>query len=161
MSFPQQQQQQQQQPQPQQQQQQQPVMVYPNTVNQQPSHHSNGSFGTVFIVLAVIVVISAIACFLGRLCNRRMQHPKAKQNHASSRHKESRPKAKDIEFGFEMSRPVRPKDRDIEFGFDKRFPTGKPAGNGESRGFKPHQNGEFKGETRPTPADDGEFRANA
>ncbi|MBA0805497.1 hypothetical protein Gohar_005010, partial [Gossypium harknessii] len=52
---------------------QQPVVVLPNTVPGQapPSHnHSDGSFGTVFIVLAVIIVISAIACFLGRLCNR-------------------------------------------------------------------------------------------
>ncbi|KDO82406.1 hypothetical protein CISIN_1g028436mg [Citrus sinensis] len=64
---------------------QQPGLVYPNTVTGQPpavssSSHSNGSFGTVFIVLAVIIVISAIACCLGRLCNRR--------HHSSHGHKE-------------------------------------------------------------------------
>ncbi|KAJ7943648.1 putative Transmembrane protein [Quillaja saponaria] len=106
--------------QPQQQQQQQPaVQVYPNPVTrQEPSHHSDGSFGAVFIVLAVIVVISAIACFLGRLCNKRShshtQKPSKQKNQTS-----------------------RPKEGDVEFGLDKRFPTGKPAGVhvGGSRGF--------------------------
>ncbi|KAF2286654.1 hypothetical protein GH714_023246 [Hevea brasiliensis] len=64
--------------------QQQPVVVYPNTVSGQPppaSHsHSNGSFGTVFIVLAVIIVISAIACCLGRLCNKRQGSKHSKAN---------------------------------------------------------------------------------
>uniref|UniRef100_A0A5B7BXE2 Transmembrane protein n=1 Tax=Davidia involucrata TaxID=16924 RepID=A0A5B7BXE2_DAVIN len=107
---------------------QQPVLVYPNPVAaKQPSSHSNGSFGTVFIVLAVIVVISAIACCLGRLCNRRNnhQHPKAKQNHTSHQ-----------------------REGDIEFGFDKDIPNGKPAGNGNSRGQRPSENGEFRGEVR-------------
>uniref|UniRef100_A0A7N0VJB8 Uncharacterized protein n=1 Tax=Kalanchoe fedtschenkoi TaxID=63787 RepID=A0A7N0VJB8_KALFE len=51
-----------------------------------PSHHSNGSFGTVFIVLAVITVISGLACFIGRLCNKRTlksQHAKQKQTQRS------------------------------------------------------------------------------
>ncbi|CBI28534.3 unnamed protein product, partial [Vitis vinifera] len=73
--------------------QQQPPVIYPNTVTRQPPSHSNGSFGTVFIVLGVIVVISAIACVLGRLCNRRRHHhPNPKQNSAF------RPKEPDLEF---------------------------------------------------------------
>ncbi|XVE75038.1 hypothetical protein DITRI_Ditri12bG0065300 [Diplodiscus trichospermus] len=108
---------------------QQPVFVYPNSVSAQapPSHsHSDGSFGTVFIVLAVIIVVSTIACFLGRLCNRRMSQTKPskqKQNHN-----------------------FRPKERDIEFGFDDRIPTVKPAGQSDhSKGFKIPGNGDPKG----------------
>ncbi|WRX13619.1 hypothetical protein QQP08_006865 [Theobroma cacao] len=108
---------------------QQPVVVYPNTVSGQapPSHsHSNGSFGTVFIVLAVIVVISAIACFLGRLCNRRMSQTKPSkrnQNHT-----------------------IRPKERDIEFGLDGRNLAAKPPGHGDpSKGFKMPGNGDPRG----------------
>jgi hypothetical protein len=120
-------------PQPQPQQQQQPVVVYPSTVTGQapPSHHSNGSFGSVFIVLAVIIVVSAIACFLGRLCNRRYSSQKPKQNH-HVRHKESG-------------------GGDIEFGFDnKKGPTPKPGGNGGGRGHKAFENGDhIKGKIKP------------
>ncbi|XWS69013.1 hypothetical protein CRYUN_Cryun04dG0143200 [Craigia yunnanensis] len=108
---------------------QQPVVVYPNSVSGQapPSHsHSDGSLGTVFIVLAVIVVISAIACFLGRLCNRRMSQKKpSKQN---------------------QNHNFRPKERDIELGFDERIPTAKPAGHGDhSKGLKMPGNGDPRG----------------
>ncbi|KAF5443146.1 uncharacterized protein LOC121258649 [Juglans microcarpa x Juglans regia] len=115
-------------------QQQQPVLVYPNTEAGQPSsHHSDGSFGIVFIVLAVVIAVSAIACFLGRLCNRRYQtdqKPKRNQHH---------------------SRPKEAVDIDIEFGFDKRIPASKTAGNGGSRGHKPTQNGRdhMRGEMKP------------
>lgn len=106
------------------QQQQQPVVVYPNTVTGQlapPSvHHSNGSFGSVFIVLAVIIVVSAIACFLGRLCNRRYRSQKPKENHHYHNHHNHRPK----------------QSGDIEFGFDKKGSAAKPGGNGGSRGHK-------------------------
>ncbi|GAV77417.1 hypothetical protein CFOL_v3_20888 [Cephalotus follicularis] len=139
---------------------QQQVMVYPNTVTGQPppaASHSNGSFGTVFIVLAVIVVISAIACCLGRMCTRRFRQEKL-------------PKQK------QSSRPKDREKRDLEFGFDDRIPTGKPAGNGEPRGFKVAENGDFmRGEARgifrvPESGDirgeakpdyDGELRASA
>ncbi|KAF8378282.1 hypothetical protein HHK36_029621 [Tetracentron sinense] len=89
-----------------------PVVDYPNTVTTQPSTHPNGSFGTVFIVLAVIVVLAAIACFLGRFCNRRFSRQKAKPNHS-----------------------FHPKERDIEIGFKKKIPTAMPAGagNGETK----------------------------
>jgi len=87
---------------------QQPVQVYPT--NQPPSsHHSNGSFGTVFIVLAIILVISVVACFLGRLCNKRYNR------HSSSQRppKQHRPQIHDL----------RPREEgDIEFGVDKRMP---------------------------------------
>ncbi|AES96182.1 hypothetical protein MtrunA17_Chr5g0413501 [Medicago truncatula] len=116
----------------QQQQQQQPVQVYPTTVTYQyappePDHHSsNGSFGSVFVVLAIIIVISAVACCLGRFCSRRgngkshsqkpVKHQK-QQNHQHSR----------------------PKEVDIEFGFDKKIAASKPMNNGHG-GF-PKNNG--------------------
>lgn len=84
--------------------------------------------------------MSAIACFLGRLCNRRYHSQKPKQNHH-----------------------FRPKETgDIEFGFDKRIPSGKQAGNGGSRGHKQSENGRdhFKGEMRPADHE-GEPRAGA
>ncbi|XWS34791.1 hypothetical protein CRYUN_Cryun21dG0067700 [Craigia yunnanensis] len=112
---------------------QQPVVVYPNTVSGQapPSHsHSDGSFGTVFVVLAVIIVISAIACFLGRLCNRRMSQTKpSKQN---------------------QNHNFRSKERDIEFGFDGRVPAAKQTGHGDpNKGFKMPGNGDPRGFRMP------------
>ncbi|KAK6931050.1 hypothetical protein RJ641_002843 [Dillenia turbinata] len=120
----------------------QPVFVYPNTVTKQPSNHSNGSFETVFIILAVIVVISGFACCLGRLCNRRHHHQKPKPSHPSH--------------------AVRPREGDIEFGFDKGIPTARHPRNGEMNGFKPRlaENGEIKGEMKPADHD-GHFRPSA
>ena len=106
-----------------QQQPQQPVQVYPNTVtNEPPSHHSNGSFGTVFIVLAMIVVVSAIACFLGRLCSKKSQN----QHHSGGGGQKPVKQQKQVH-------SVRPKDvgnGDLELGFDKRMPPAKPNGHG-------------------------------
>lgn len=144
------------------------AVVYPVTVSEpQPSsHHSNGSFGTVFIVLAVITVISAVACVLGRVCNRRFQEVvKAKAavspNHAgprprdreppelSFRHKQNGPgfnfgpnKEKDPEFGFRPKErdpgfnPRPIKVRDVELGLDK---------GGGIRVAKPGGNGDPRG----------------
>ncbi|GAB4839794.1 hypothetical protein Ancab_020504 [Ancistrocladus abbreviatus] len=131
-------------------------VVYPTTVtNTQPSSHSNGSFGAVFIVLAVIIVVSAIACCLGRLCTKRSQHsnqPKGKYSHShnhnhksnghNGHHQNGRVKDRELEFGF------RSKEGDIELGFDKRIPMGKPVMNGEARGYKPRENGEFRNDNR-------------
>ncbi|CAJ2636459.1 unnamed protein product [Trifolium pratense] len=109
--------QQQQQPQAQPQQ---PVQVYPKTVTNQPSpHHSNGSFGTVFIVLAIILVISVVACFLGRLCNRR--YNKNNDNNQSRQHnslqrRPANPNRQQQIHDFET------REEDIEFGVDKRMP---------------------------------------
>lgn len=106
---------------------QQPPVIYPNTVTRQPPSHSDGSFGTVFIVLGVIVVISALACVFGRLCNRRFHHSKPKQNPAF------RPKGPDIEFGKGI------------------MPPAKPAGNGGAKpnGHGPFGAGEIRGEPNP------------
>jgi hypothetical protein len=104
----------------QQQQPQQPVQVYPKTVTNQPSpHHSNGNFGTVFIVLAIILVISVVACFLGRLCNRR--HNKHNNNNQSRQHnslqrRPAKPNRQQQIHDFET------REDDIELGVDKRMP---------------------------------------
>ncbi|KAL3726533.1 hypothetical protein ACJRO7_031434 [Eucalyptus globulus] len=86
------------------------VTVFPDTFTRpQPSSssqqhsHSSGSFGTVFMVLAIVLAVSAIACCFGRFCNRRSRtdDPSAKQ-----------------------TRRPHPRENDIEFGFDGRTRTG-------------------------------------
>lgn len=115
----------------------QPVVLYPNTVSKQaPPSHSNGSFGTVFIVLAVIVVISGIACCLGRICNKRLNKQKVSNDKPSSlRLSQHTPS-----FG------PRERGRDLEIGFDKGF-TAARHGNGSdpARGHKPFGKGHFSG----------------
>ncbi|KAJ6721871.1 hypothetical protein OIU85_024911 [Salix viminalis] len=107
----------------------QPVVLYPNTVSKQaPSSHSNGSFGTVFIVLAVIVVISGIACCLGRICNKRLNKQKVSNDKPSSlRLSQHTPS-----FG------PRERGRDLEIGFDKGFTAAR-------HGNKPFGKGHFSG----------------
>lgn len=123
---------------------QQPLMVNPNTVTGQPQppsrSHSDGSFGMVFVVLAVIFVISAIACCLGQFCNRRTKantgkkQPKqarltAQHGHPSKEH--------DVEFGFgkkkghenpkqakqssRVGQGPHDKENEIEFSFDRKM----------------------------------------
>ncbi|KAF6157402.1 hypothetical protein GIB67_004340 [Kingdonia uniflora] len=128
--------------------------IYPNPELLRPSH-SKGSFGPVFIVLAVIVVISAIACFLGRFCARKFSHPKERGNDGL------RPKESDIEFGSKERFPTakfapsgenkpatyhgfHPRDSEIEFASKERFPVPKFAHNGENKpvtyhGFHPKE----------------------
>ncbi|KAL5723787.1 hypothetical protein ACHQM5_007139 [Ranunculus cassubicifolius] len=98
-----------------------PVVVYPNTMTPpQPTSHSKGSFGPVFIVLAIIIVLSAIACCLGQICARR--------------HKRSKPKKE--------RQHVHPKDGgDIEFGFKKKVPAEKPVGYRDMKDSRPFQHG--------------------
>lgn len=80
-----------------------PLMGNPNISMGQPqaqSHsHSNSSFMMVFIVLAIIGVISVIACCLGRCCNRRLgayTGPKqSKQAHSTAHHGQPRKKRGD------------------------------------------------------------------
>ncbi|KAJ9169557.1 hypothetical protein P3X46_017737 [Hevea brasiliensis] len=124
--------------------QQQPVVVYPNTVTGQPPpafhSHSNGSFGTVFIVLAMISVISAIACCLGRLCNKRTQ---GNTHSKPSKQSQPNPNVRPKERGKERERG-REREGDLEFGFEKGFPKGRPGGNGDGRGHKPSENGHMK-----------------
>ncbi|PNX78293.1 hypothetical protein L195_g034270 [Trifolium pratense] len=102
----------QQQPQPQQ-----PVQVYPKTgTNQPPPHHSNGNFGTVFIVLAIILVISVVACLLGRLCNRRNYNNNQSRQHNSLQRRPAKPNRQQQIHDFET------REGDIELGVDKRMP---------------------------------------
>lgn len=137
----------------------QPVEVYPNSVPQKSSSHSNGSFGSVFIVLAVIVVISAIACFLGRLCNRRYNNHQAK---AAKQSNEIRPKEREGQGKQKQKQKqnFQSREGDIEFGFDRRIPTAKVAANGDFKGARPPQNGEGRGEMRFADHD-GEIRPGA
>ncbi|GKV22882.1 hypothetical protein SLEP1_g32699 [Rubroshorea leprosula] len=143
-----------QQPQIQQPQTQQPVVVYPNPVMGQqprPSSHSNGSFGPVFIVLAVIIAISAISCFLGRLCNRRFSKQKPhKQSHHGQNHADRTIMGSVTKKEILNHNGFRSKERDIEFGFDARMPpAAKPGGNGDLRGPGMPERGDFRCETRP------------
>ncbi|XP_044490026.1 uncharacterized protein LOC123214344 [Mangifera indica] len=128
-------------------------VVYPNAVTRPPpnspaSPSSDGSFGTVFIILAVIVVISAVACCLGRLCNRR--HPKHKPHKQSHNSHPQEGQVGNIQFHKQQSHGFRPRERerDIEFGFDKNIAASKPAGNGQTRGFKQFGNGDIKFEPK-------------
>lgn len=155
----------------------QPFEVYPavyptNTQASAGTHHTNGSFGTVFVVLAVIVLVSAIACCLGRLCNKRRDHTKGNQKQAPSHSKEkdankNKGSHGDLEFGFDKrlsSSKVAAHDDfrgpkafqkggaggngDIEFGFDRKIPSAKGAKNEEFRGPKATHNGPSKIEVR-------------
>ncbi|OWM89645.1 uncharacterized protein LOC116199945 [Punica granatum] len=146
---------------------QQPGMMSPNTIPGQPQptyhSHSNGSFGTVFIVLAVIVVISAIACCLGRFCNRRAQaytgpkQPKQARSKANHGHP---PKDHDVEFGFDkkmghdnpklgkqssrVGQGPPDKESEIEFSFDRKMRAPRS-------GYKPSMEGGYgRGPTNPT-----------
>ncbi|CAH8386913.1 unnamed protein product [Eruca vesicaria subsp. sativa] len=120
------------------QQMQQPVVVYPNaytTENAYPSTSSSpasytsvssGSFGTVFIVVAVILVLSVVACIFGRLCSRKIRGSKQQHSKQPRREKESSTKSHEI-------RPVEfePRERgDLEFGVDMKHhrETEKPYG---------------------------------
>lgn len=127
----------------------QPIDAYPNPemTDQASPSPSNGSFGPVFAVLAVIVVISAVACVLGRLCSKRSHHTKKKKaehDHPAKGSKQSKGLPKEWE--------SKQKPFDIEFGFDKRMPPknggGKPKQqqpppyqNGGGKPKQPHQNG--------------------
>ncbi|OIT39295.1 PREDICTED: uncharacterized protein LOC109238273 [Nicotiana attenuata] len=124
-------------------QQQQPVQGFPNDMPIQPkntpitqsSSHSNGSFGTVFIILTVVLVISVLACLIGRICNKK-------------RHGNHSPKQREVK----QSHDIHPREGDIEFGIDKRIPTSKVAGsNGDliPTSTMPYNNGhEGKGGVR-------------
>ncbi|MCL7044340.1 hypothetical protein MKW94_030122 [Papaver nudicaule] len=126
-----------------------PPIIYPNTVTGQPaSHHSRGSFGPVFVVLAVVVVLSAVACIIGQICARRFSHSKHQQNKNSHNH----PKYKQNKDSHRhpkhpMMEPAGLHDAeesDIEFGFKPRMQKEKPAGYRETRAPKFAEYGEIK-----------------
>ncbi|KAK4429832.1 hypothetical protein Salat_1283900 [Sesamum alatum] len=127
--------------------------VYPDPVmtTQPDSSHSNGSFGPVFAVLAVIVVVSTVACVLGRLCSRRQHRGKEAAHHPPKASKQSQGQSKGLG-PKEWQKPnFNMRDGDIEFGFDKRNPSaGKGPKNGGGKGKPPHhhQNGAHKPEVR-------------
>ncbi|KAJ0725748.1 hypothetical protein HanPI659440_Chr12g0462381 [Helianthus annuus] len=104
-------------------------LVYPVSETNPPTHRqSNGSFGSVFIVLAVIVVISAVACFLGRLCNKRHNKMKPSKHSRPAKEKDMKP----------SRNAFQTKDGDIEFGFDKRLSSAKVAANGDPNMGRPN-----------------------
>ncbi|KAL4574058.1 hypothetical protein LXL04_020880 [Taraxacum kok-saghyz] len=113
-------------------------LVYPISEINPPPHRQTdgGSFGGVFIVLAVIVVVSAVACFLGRFCNKRHNKSKPPKHGHSARG----PKEKDMKHNTRNA--FQTKDGDIEFGFDKRFSSAKVAANGDPMMGRP--NNSFK-----------------
>ncbi|KAG2303691.1 hypothetical protein Bca52824_032342 [Brassica carinata] len=132
------------------QQMQQPVVVYPNaytTQNAYPSSSSSpaysssvsrGSFATVFIVVAVILVLSAVACIFGRLCNRISRGARQHHSKRPKREKGSSTKSHEI-------RPVEfePRERgDLEFGMDMKHhrEIEKPYG----REFEPRERGDLE-----------------
>lgn len=146
----------------QQQQQQFQPQVYPyNNVPTQPNtfppevdttSHSNGSFGTVFWVIGVIIVVSVLACVANRLCTRRTKDSKPsskaskKDKKGHAHHHPKLPK----EWEGKRSHPdFHQDDGDIEFGFGgKRFPSAKVAATGDHPrsvppmpGFKHHGGG--------------------
>ncbi|KAL2547005.1 hypothetical protein Fot_16238 [Forsythia ovata] len=128
----------------------QPIEAYPNTVARQSSSNPNGSFGPVFVVLAIIFVLSAVACVLGRLCSRRhhrvvKEHHRVAKEHQQAKAKQSHHPLGPKEWESRQKPSFNMRDGDIEFGFDKKIPTPKMGTNGNSRG---PQNGGFRGEVR-------------
>ncbi|GMJ09712.1 hypothetical protein HRI_004640400 [Hibiscus trionum] len=133
---------------------QQPVVVYPNNVpggQAPPSHsHSDGSFGPVFIVLAVIIVISAIACFIGRMCNRRRDQTKPSDQNQNHDLELGIPGAKPPGGSGEPSKGFKvPGNEDL--GGPRMPEQGEPIpriripGNGDPRGRRVHANGDPTG----------------
>lgn len=142
----------------QQQQQQLPYDVYPYNpvIKSQPdSSHSNGSYGTVFIVLAVIATVSIVACVLGRLCSRRSHRNKEAHHHQHHQvHHHPPPKSNANELGpkeweaKEKPRIALRERADVEFGFDKRFPPARVATHGGGMAEPPHFGGGRRPEVR-------------
>ncbi|MQL83586.1 hypothetical protein Taro_016089 [Colocasia esculenta] len=103
-----------------------PAVVYPHSTTTPSSHSSRGSFGPVFIVLAVITILAAIACFVGRVCARRHSQLRGRQGRAFTKG--------DLEDGFEMS-----------------IPTGRLATNGVTKEGQASENGGItKSQAKPT-----------
>lgn len=128
-------------------------------------------------------MISAIACFLGRLCNRRSHSSKPPKQTHNNNNNSVRPKQGGGEFGTHNGFRPNPKEAagshqpgntpgsfrsnskegggggDVELGFDMRIPNGKPNGfRSDSRGRSyPHGNGDhMKGEVKHGGGDHGE-----
>ncbi|EHA8591531.1 putative lipoprotein [Cocos nucifera] len=103
----------------------QPMVAYPHSISTQPSSYSKGSFGPVFIVLAIIAVLATIACVVGRLCARRLSRPKLGHEHRSHAAKG------DIEDVFELKIPTM-KPRGEKGTKDEAKPAGKSGPKGSA-----------------------------
>lgn len=135
----------------------QPIDVYPSynpVIKSQPdSAHSDGSYGPVFIVLAVIFVIGVAACVLGRLCSRRRHRDNGRPHHHQVHHQPPKSNAAEQSHGLgpkEWEAREKPlialRERaDIEFGLDKRIPSGRVASHGGGMAAPP----QFDGGRRP------------
>ncbi|MFS8029263.1 hypothetical protein Hanom_Chr16g01520321 [Helianthus anomalus] len=103
--------------------------VYPVTNTLPPTNDSSsGSYGAVFIVLAVIITISTFACFLGRLCNKRENAARPSSQSLPKKEKDAK----------RDTNGIHTKDGDIEFGYDKRFASSKVANTNESPMARPN-----------------------
>ncbi|RAL52184.1 hypothetical protein DM860_017321 [Cuscuta australis] len=125
--------------------------VYPNTYTLTPPFSSSttsnsnpnnsvasGSFRSVFVVLAIVVAISAIACLFGRICNGRKKREKG---------------AKEPKKGKDEHRKVTPigpkewesrqkpsfRDGEIEFGFDNKRMMPPSSNNSNNKNKVVHQ----------------------
>ena len=129
----------------------QPLVAYPQSTSTQPSSHSTGSFGPVFVVLAVITVVAVIACIVGRLCARRLCQPKTSpvgRAHA----------VRDVERGFGIDFPMAMSPMAKPAAMNAPFQDGKLRGHtsrihqeirGGRGGVKPHGHG-VNFEARPS-----------
>ncbi|GAA0145968.1 hypothetical protein LIER_42887 [Lithospermum erythrorhizon] len=138
----------------------QPLQGFPNNAasHDQPSSNSSSSdssYAHVFIVLAIILVVSVIGCVFGRLfCKGESSKPK-QMNHVRPMEK-GQPSSSKRAQDFPGNRH---EDEDIEFGFDKLKPIpsskvsaserddfgGGGGGGGGLVGFKPvARNGEAR-----------------
>ncbi|XP_031124309.1 uncharacterized protein LOC116027019 [Ipomoea triloba] len=110
----------------------QPNTLFPPPLAADTTSHSNGSFGTVFWVIGVIIVVSVLACIANRLCTKRTKSSKpSKKDKKGHGHGHGHGQAKlPKEWAGKQSRADFHHDDggDIEFGFGgKRFPSAKVA----------------------------------
>jgi hypothetical protein len=62
----------------------QPVVTDPERiVAQNATSNSNNSFTPVFIVLAIIAVVSVASCIIGQFCSRRYLRPRRRKDHVA------------------------------------------------------------------------------
>ncbi|XP_057810983.1 uncharacterized protein LOC131025292 [Salvia miltiorrhiza] len=138
----------------------QPFETYPYNpvIKSQPeSSHSDGSYATVFIVLAVICAVGVAACVYGWLCNRPSHRDEGAEKH-HHHHPPPPPAALPKSNGHELGPKeweAKEKPRislreraDVEFGFDTRFPPARGAGYGGGMAEPPHFGGGRRPEVR-------------